>query len=289
MMFSKSFVKRHQPALTALALFLILGIAFSFAPVRALAGDLLGIFRVQKVKVIPVDTSQLEGNEELEGLLAQFAPQSETVVDGGEPVEVADLSQAATLVDFNIAELTALPAEVTTPGKLGILNKSVERVQLDPDLMEAIFEAAGIKIDLPDSLRDTPIIVTRPTMLYQAWGDESDRYLAFTQMNAPQIEYPDDLDLNELGIAVLQFFGKSKAEAMAMSATIDWANTLILHLPSDADAQVSEVSINGASGTLFQTSSAQETMLMWQKDGKTYLLNGSFEAEQLVEMAKSVR
>lgn len=290
-MFNKSFLKRHQPAITALTLFLVLVIAFSFAPVRAMAGDLLKIFRVQEVKVIPVDANHLENlenNSELNSLMEEFASKTETLVDGGEPQEVASLSEAANHVDFTIAEVTNVPSNAGALSKIAVLERSVHQLQLDPDLTEAIFEAAGIEIDLPDTLKETPIILTRPPMVLQSWGSEGEERLGFAQLRSPEIEYPEDLNLDELGVATLRFLGLSEAEAVALGATIDWANTLILPVPSDADVTIAEVSINGAPGTLFQESDGDDSAVMWQKDDMTYMLTGPYAPDQLLAIAQSV-
>ena len=298
-MFSKSFIKRHQPLVAGLALVVVLAVALSFAPVRALAGDLLSIFRVQQVKVVPVDMNRLETleqNEEFSSLMEQFSPESETIVEAGEPVNVASLGEAAGLVDFAIAGPTDLPADAGSLAEISVLNRSVQEINLDPDLMEAIFEAAGISVDLPDSLQDTPVIVTRPALLHQSWANEGETRLEFVQLNTPQIEYPDDLNLDELGVAVLQLMGLSEAEAVALGATIDWANTLILPVPSDGEVEVSEVQVNGASGTLFKSLSEEQhpdhgegVGLMWQAGGKTYMLTGDYSPEQLLQIAESVQ
>ncbi len=290
-MFNKSFLKRHQSAITALALLLVLIIAFSFAPVRAMAGDLLKIFRVQEVKVISVDADHLENlenNPELSGLMEEFASKTETVVDGGEPQEVASLSEAADFVDFTIAEVTNVPSDAGALSKIAVLERSVHELHLDPDLTEAIFEAAGIEIDLPEALKETPITVTRPSMVLQGWGSEDEEHLGFAQLRSPEIEYPEDLNLDELGIATLRFLGLSEAEAIALGDTIDWANTLILPIPSDADVTITEVSINGSPGTLFQEEDGADSAVMWQKDGMTYMLTGHYAPDQLLAIAQSV-
>jgi hypothetical protein len=256
-----------------------------------MAGDLLKIFRVQEVKVISVDADHLENlenNSELKGLMEEFASQTKTVVDGGEPQEVASLSEAADLVDFTIAEVTNVPSDAGAVSKIAVLEQSVHELHLDPDLTEAIFEAAGIEIDLPEALKETPITVTRPAMVLQSWGSEDEKHLGFAQLRSPEIEYPEELNLDELGVATLRFLGLSEAEAIALGATIDWANTLILPVPSDANVTITEVSINGAPGTLFEESEGDDSAVMWQKDSLTYMITGPYAPDQLLAIAQSV-
>jgi anti-sigma factor RsiW len=288
-MLNHAFVKRYQSAITAVALVLTLIVAFSFAPVRAVAGDLLKIFRVQQVKVIQVDTDNFREDGEIGQLLEQVAPDSRVVVDGGKPVEVASLEEAAAHAGYTPAEIRALPADAGERVMIKVQDKSVNEVKVDLEIARAVFDAAKISVSLPDSLEDTPIIITRPTLVMQTWGNADKPTLSLAQMESPQIEYPDDLDLNTLGTAGLQLLGYSEAEAKALADTIDWTNTLLFPVPSDADVEVSEVSINGGSGVLFTKPDEEESGVMWQKDGKSYFLLGQYSADQILQAAESVR
>jgi hypothetical protein len=125
----------------------------------------------------------------------------------------------------------------------------------------------------------------------QEWRAGDEVLLGFMQLPAPSVEYPDDLDLNALGVAGLQFLGMSKAEATALGATIDWANTLVLPIPSDTELTVSEVSVNGTKGTLFTEEEAKgdDTALMWQQNGMTYFVAGNYTADEILAIAQSVK
>jgi hypothetical protein len=166
----------------------------------------------------------------------------------------------------------------------------VVQMNLDKDLLEAIFEAAEIEISLPDSLDEEPIVVTQPDAVIQKWQQEGNSVLEFVQMAAPAIEYPDDLDLNALGVAGLQLLGMPKDEAEDLGKTIDWANTLILPVPKNGQVTVTEISINGGQGFIFaEKDSDDEAAVMWQNNGMSYFVNGDYAAEQMVEVAKSVK
>jgi hypothetical protein len=76
-MAKQPFMKRYQPALVILAVVAIVAVALSFAPVRAVAGNLLKSFRVQTVRVVPVEKEDLEAlrnNPNLKELVDQFEP-----------------------------------------------------------------------------------------------------------------------------------------------------------------------------------------------------------------------
>ena len=55
-----SSVNRWRPAAIGVSVVVILAILFSFAPVREVAADFLGLFRVRKFAVIPLDQQQID-------------------------------------------------------------------------------------------------------------------------------------------------------------------------------------------------------------------------------------
>ena len=291
-MFNRSFIKRYQPVLAILTVVAIIAISFSFAPVRAVARDFLKIFRVQTIRVVQVDREQMEAlrdNPNLKGLIDKLEAQIKVIADD-EPQKVDSLDEAAELVGYPVVQITALPEDVGEPS-ITVHQEKVVHLQLDKDLLEAIFEAAEIEVDLPDSLNEEPIVVTQPNTVIQKWHEEGQVVLEFVQMTAPAIEYPDDLDLNALGVAGLQLLGMSKEEAETLAATIDWANTIILPIPNDSEITIAEVSINGANGLLFVNPDEEEgsTAVTWMQNGMSYFINGDYSAEQTIEMAESVK
>ena len=290
-MASQPFIKRYQAAIGILIVVAIIAIALSFAPVRAMAGNLLKIFRVQTVTIVPVDQEDMEAlrnNPNLERLADQLEPQLE-VIDEGEAQKVDSLDEAADLAGFQVAQITALPAEVGEPS-ISVFQQKIIRLQLDKELLEAVFEAAEIEIDLPDSLDEEPVIVTHPNTVIQTWYQEGEEILEFVQMPSPSISYPDGLDLDALGVAGLQLLGRSKEEAEKLGATIDWANTMVLPVPNNAKTEINEVSINGAKGLVFVNSDSEEdgAAIMWTHNGLSYLIKGDYSTDKVVEMAKSV-
>ena len=65
-MLKSIFSPRLRTAWAGLAVVALLATAFSFAPVRAWAGEILALFRVQKIVVLPIDMTRLSelGNDQ---------------------------------------------------------------------------------------------------------------------------------------------------------------------------------------------------------------------------------
>jgi hypothetical protein len=291
-MSNPSFFKRYQPAIITLAVIAIVAVSLSFAPVRAVAGNLLRVFRVQAVQVVPVDKDHMQSmknDPRIKGILEDLEAEVNVISDGEEPEEVDSVEQADEKVNFTVARITALPDGLDDPTKIEVAQQRIVEMHLDKALLDALFEAAEIEVSLPDSLNEQPIVVTQPDTVMQRWQVEDNR-LEFVQMASPSVEYPDDLDLNALGAAGLQFLGMSKEEAEALSDTIDWANTLILPVPKGGDVSVAEISINGAKGFLFtHEDDSDGAAVMWMQDGMSYFINGDYPAAQIVEMAQSAQ
>jgi anti-sigma factor RsiW len=290
-MMRQSFIKRHQLAITVLVVAAVVAVALSFAPVRAMAGSLLQIFRVQTVRVVPVDRDDMEAlrnNPNLEELVDQLKPQVD-VDDDSEPQKVDTFDEAEQLAGFQVAKIAALPEDAGDVS-ISVRLQKVVQLQLDKDLLEAVFDAAEIEINLPDSINDQPVIVTHPNSVVQEWHREGQEILEFSQMTSPAIEYPDGLDLDAFGVAGLQLLGKSKEEAETLGSTIDWANTMVLPLPNDSDTSVTDVSVNGTPGVVFvgSNSADEKAAIMWTRNGMSYFMKGQFSAEQMIDMAKSV-
>lgn len=290
-MFNNSSFKRYQPALITLTVIVVIAVSLSFAPVRAVAGNLLSVFRVQNIKLVPVDEAHLESmknNPQIDGILDELEAQVNVISDGGEPESVDSLDEADKRVGFSVTRITALPDGLDDPTGIEVAGQKVIEFNLDKELLDALFEAAEIEVDLPDSLDEEPLIITQPDTVMQEWKQAEHR-LGFVQMMSPSVVYPDDLDLNALGAAGLQLLGMSEEEAHKLAASIDWANTLILPVPRDNDLSVSEVSINGSQGFVFTGEDDDENAIMWTANNMTFFIAGNYPAGQLVEMAESVQ
>jgi hypothetical protein len=291
-MVNQPFIKRYQPLIILFTVAVIIAVALSFAPVRTMASNLLKVFRVQTVQVVPVDKEDMEAlrnNPNLERLIDQLEPQLE-VAEDSEPEKVDSLDEADDKVNFQITQITALPEDTGAP-TITVLRQKVVQLQLDKELLEAVFEAAEIEVELPDSLNDEPLVITHPDTVEQRWHREGEKILEFIQMPAPSIEYPDGLDLDELGVAGLQLLGMSAEEAAALSATIDWANTMVLPVPNNGEVEIQEVALNGTRGLLFTNPNSEDdrVAVVWNQNGMSYFLAGKYPAGEIVDMAKSVQ
>ena len=266
----------------------------AFPTTRALAGELLNLFRVQQVAVLPIDTAGLEnmtGNEALGSQLSELISESTEVTDEpGEPVTVANADEAESAAGFNVR----LPAD-QTPSKIYVSDSSAFNLTVDRAKAQAFIEAAGRDdLTLPASIDGAEISVSIPATVNAAFGtcpepqaekakpqadeDMGRDYadcVVFTQMPSQLVNAPADLDMAQLAQIGLEFSGMSREEAAAFTATVDWTSTLVIPVPSRATSE--DVSVDGVTGKLIQraTDYAPEYALIWVKDGILYAISGS--------------
>jgi hypothetical protein len=274
---------------------LALALLMAFPTTRALAGELLNLFRVQQVAVLPIDSTGLEsltGNQALGSQLSKLISDSTVVTDKpGEPIVAANAEEASASAGFTVR----LPADAT-PSKIYVTDSSAFALTVDRTKAQAFIESAGRKdLVLPEAIDGAKITVNIPASVSTAFGtcpepktekpqmDEMNSPRAeypdciiFAQMPSPVVNAPDSVDMAQLAEIGLEFSGMSREEAAAFTATVDWTSTLVVPIPRNA-ATYTDASVDGVTGKLIQRESeySPEYALLWVKDGIVYAISGS--------------
>lgn len=295
-MFKTLFAKRYRPAWAALALVLALSIAFSFAPVRTLAANLLALFRVQQIQFVQVNPANIPSEDTLETALRALETMTEddiNLTSNGDLYEI-DLAAARALPDFKTRFPTALSGEPQVTVRPRI--QATMRVDLDR-LQDLMIELGYGEIALPQSLDGAQVSIdigTLVTARYGACGENATRASCtpLFQMPMPVLSAPDELDIDRLGRAYLQMLGLSSSEAEQFSRRVDWLTTLVLPIPQTSNLSYQDVSVDGVAGTLVASRSGQrdsEYLLTWIRDGIVYALTGAGEADEAIKIANSMQ
>ena len=288
---------------------LILALILAFPGTRALAGELLNLFRVQQVAVVPVDFTgleQLTGDGVLGNQFTELISNSVNMTDEpGEPVEAVDVAQASQLSGFNVR----LP-QSPTPSQIYVTDSAAFSMTVDRDKAQALLDEAGRSdLVLPEDIDGADISVTIPSSVSAAYGtcpkpeadtsEEEDlerNYrdcVILAQIPSPSVNAPASLDINKLAQVGLEFTGMTAEEAIAFTGTVDWTSTLVVPIPSNA-ATYDQVTVDGGvTGTLIQRSSREGEpttfALLWVKDGIIYAISGrGANSDLALEMANSL-
>ncbi len=278
---------RLRPAAIGATVLACLLILFSLAPARwgQAAADFLGIFRVRKFAVIPIDPAQ---QQKIEALLRQAEEgrfgQPIAVREPGEPQPVSDLAEASARVGFTVRAPTVVPAGAIR------LSPTVQagpalRYEMDRAVIEALLEATqaqGISLPAVDKITievDVPFVVVQQYTLGVG-------QVTVTQMASPQVHIPPGIDLAAIGEAGFKFLGMPDADARRLAQSIDWTSTLVIPVPADV-VQYREVTVDGVPGLLAEhrggTTGRRAISILWQKDGILYNVE-SRDVDPLVAM-----
>jgi len=307
-LFSSPFIKYGASAALVIALVL------AFPATRALAGELLNLFRVQRVTVVPVDFT---GMEQLNGSVGQNISQliSESVTmqkEPSDPINVASAEEASQLAGFNVRA-----PEGQTPSRISVMSGVAFTFTIDRAKAQALLDEAGRgDLVLPADVDGADVSVHIPSSVSIAFGtcpepsndSEAKREMRretetsgspgrvykdciiFAQIPSPEVSAPASLDIAKLAQIGLEFTGMTAEEAAQFTSTVDWTSTLLVPIPKNA-ASYQQVTVDGVTGTLIERPSddAPQFALLWIKDGIIYTLGGlGSNSQKALEIANSL-
>lgn len=305
-MWKKVFARRYQPLWATLAAIVILAAALSVPPVRALATDFLGLFRVQRIAVVPFNPANLPKDfDRSSARIEQLLADEVQVEDLGEPREVASAQEASGLAGIPVR----LPAAIEGEPRLSFQPGSRLTFDVDlPSLRVLLEEIGRSDITLPEELDGATVRAELPPSVTAAYGDcdfgqESEASVSepdhrmrnctvLVQLTSPTVSAPPGLDIAQLGEAFLQILGMTPEEAKRFSQTVDWSTTLVVPIPRYGGTSYYDVEVDGVNGALieqFFEERGPEYMLMWVKGDVVYALTGPGEGEKAIEIANSLK
>jgi len=272
---------------TAVACLLIL---FSFAPVRQAAADFLGIFRVRKFAVIPLDQQQMG---RLETLMEQVDTgafgEPQLTREMGLEQPVADAEQATALAGYSVRTPGQLP-EGAVLEKFTVQAGPAMHFEIDRATLEMVLRAAGSGTDgLPQTEKLTFDVDVASTVV-QRYRLGRNR-LELLQVPSPAVDLPEGVNPVALAETAFLFLGMPAEDAHRIATSIDWTSTLVIPLPTQA-ARAREVSIDGVTGLMIEDvrSGYKNNALLWERDGVLYSLNGaSVDQTLLLYVADSLK
>ena len=293
---------------------LVVALILAFPATRALAGELLNLFRVQHVTVVPVDFT---GMDQLEGVvgnnISQLISDSVTMKkEPTDPVSVANTDEASQLAGFNVRA----PQDIT-PSRINVMSGASFAFTIDRAKAQALLDEAGRSdLVLPEEVDGADVSVNIPTSVSIAFGtcpepsndSEAEREMKreretsgspgrlykdciiLAQIPSPEVSAPASLDIAKLAQIGLEFTGMTAEEAAQFTSTVDWTSTLVVPIPKNA-ASYQQVTVDGVTGTLIERPSddAPQFALFWVKDGIIYTIGGlGSNSQKALEIANSL-
>ena len=271
--------QRRLATAVSLALVLLI-VTFSFPAVRAAASDFLGLFRVQKFAAIPVSPEQM-------AMLREVAEQGimpgelEIDQEPGALTPVNSLAEAAAQTGLTAVQTLTTLGE---PDEIFISSGGSGQLTIDEANARRLLETAALNPNLlPEGIDGARITVATFSGIEQRWADGT----TLLQTDSPIVQYPEQLDPALLGEALLQILGLSPLEARRLANQIDWTSTLLLPIPSNI-ASFQEITVHGSSGIGLTSIDGRMHALIWQENGRLYLLVGAQSTAELAELANGL-
>ncbi len=296
-----------RPGWVALVVVLALIGSLSLPPVRAFAGAVLGLFRVQEIEVVEFSPTALFGEEGPDAAmqsLQKVMDEQVNVTVAGEPQSVDE----ATLRSLSSMPVR-LPQDVSGEPHYVLQPSADVSIEVDlPRLRALLTELGYTDVSLPDALDGAEVSVALAPSAVAAYGvcePSTEEWsgatgpesfagdcIALVQMRSPAISAPAGLDAEQLGQAYLQLLGMSAEEAAAFSQRIDWTVTLVMPLPR-SEVTYEELPVDGVTGVLIRPTQhrfpTDEYLLMWVNDGIVYALTGAGSTLEAQQIANSLQ
>jgi hypothetical protein len=293
------------------AIVLILALILAIPTTRGLAAQLLSLFRVQQVAVVPVDLTgmqRLAGSQSFGTQISELLSRSLTMTKKpGEPITAASAEQASGLTGFDVR----LPQGLA-PARISVETGAAFTFKVDRAKAQALLDEAGRSdLVLPGSIDGAEIAVNIPAGVAVSYGtcpepngDEQGlgldtsgssgrRYpdcVILAEIPSPTVKAPADIDVAQLAQLGLEFTGMSAEQAAAFTRTVDWTSSLVVPIPKNA-ATYEQVQVDGVTGTLIQrpADDAPQFALLWVKGGIIYAIGGlGSNSQQALQMANSL-
>lgn len=273
----------------AVALAAVLAL-LAFPPVRAVADQLLNVFRFQNVVFVPVTNERMEQLQQLNFDAQTLFVTPPTQTSGSSEIRsVSSLSEAATLVGFTPLQ-PALPSPPSS-ADFGVTDRATFEFQVNVESARELLRLAGVTdVTLPDALGAAPIVAEMsPAVSARYVGDGYEVMLV--QGISPQVTLPDGVEMQQLGYAALRMLGMEPRQATALASQIDWRTTLVFPFPADMTS-LRQVTVAGSPGLLVsgQDQKGRYHSLYWQRSERFYVLSGSgLTVDAFLAMAESMR
>lgn len=315
----KIFSKRNlRPMWVTIAVIAALAVALTFQPVQALAASFLGLFRVQQVVILPINSNtiqNLQNNQDVSKAISQLFSDSVKVTrPATPPQQVADAATASKLAGFEVRQWK----DSTLSSTITVSSGQAFTFTVNRDRAQQILTALGNKtLQLPKTIDGAQISVDIPSGVSTAYGDcpirRSDKQsagaaaptetaqptatpsecLVLLQIPSPTVNAPSSIDPAQLAAIGLQALGMNADQAKSFSQKVDWSTTLVIPIPT-GEVTYQDVQVDGGSGYVLapvqgSSSANARYSVVWVKNGVIYSVAGTGGPAQGLAVANDLQ
>lgn len=304
--FSRIFSGRSRLAWAASLAAAILVVSLLFPATRSFAQRLLATLRIQKVQTVSLDFNSMDnaGNRNLLQALQQMISEKVVVTTNEKELSPSSRDAASQLAGFSVRLISSR----TDSPNFRVSGAHAFQMTVDRARLQDILDQAGRPdLILPATLDGSVVSVHIPRGAEVRYGNckagpqpqasaplqtspaPAEPCLALIQVPSPVVNYPSDLNLQQLAETGLQLAGMTPVQARQFCQTVDWKSTLVLPIPPMVRSYET-VNINGLQGTLlhFPGRDHPSFALIWVDGGIIYNLIGWGDSTSAVQLASSL-
>lgn len=277
---------KYKKLITAAAAVAVVAV-IGFTPVSSMAGNLLTIFRVEKVKVITITPDDMQQMEKVmrEGAggvdIRNFG---KVEVRGAHETQPVTLEEAGNSVDFDLT----VPSIEGYSSTLKKTPATSVTLTLDVDNVNAALQAFGSTARLPREMNGQEFTVDVPTGITAEYnGPEGS--LMFAQSRGPSVKTAPGVDVAAIRQALLSIPALPESLKQQLMAVDDWQHTVLIPV---REGQSTEVSVNGHEGVFVKDISGGKAVgaLVWQDGGVISVLAGDgLTADSALTIAGTIK
>jgi len=277
----------RRPALAIGLVLVLLAALLSFGQGRALARQLLSVFRVRRFAVVHLNTdadSLEEVAGQLEGTL--FLAGAPEIIQAPARSTVGSVEEASAEAGFDVRAPRYWP-DGANP-RITVEGPSEQALRFRGDGLRLLLELADMDpAAIPEELVEGEVRLTSGGAVYLK-GTE----VTITQVADVSVTYPDGIDVAMIVEAGLRVMGMAPEEAHRLSQEYDWTSTALIPVLPDV-ADVRETEISGSNVLLVRAGESEGTrggrsVLVMERDGVLYTVAGRASFERLAQIAQSM-
>jgi len=305
---ARIFSSRWRLAWTASLALLLIGLSLLFPAARSFAQRLLATLRVEKVQTVNLDFSSLDtpGTRRLHDALQQMLSEKAIVTLKEPGVDPPSQAAASQFVGFPVRILSPRTDNPT----FHVSGAHAFNLTLDRARFQELLDQAGrTDLILPPSLDGATLSVHIPRAVEINYGScavehhsdtpppspaasspsPADPCVSVIEVPSPTVNFPSDLDLQQIAEIGLQLGGMDAVEARRFCQSVDWKSTLVLPIPPSVQSYET-VYVKGVRGTLLRFSRRElaNYILIWVDGGIIYSRAGQGDPNSAVELAGSL-
>lgn len=280
-----AFIQKYKKAVIAASIVVLIATGLIVPPIRAALSEFLSIFRVENIEGINMTLEELHDiQNQIKNHVTEIdlKEMGNIKIKGGKERWISK-KDAGNLTDFPV--LFLVDQSFNEP-KIQTTDPTTINFTLDIHKINKIFQSFAAEKLLPEDLDGRSFTIQIPrTIKLEYLIDGS--YLKIFQARSPELNVPPDINVEEIYNSLIELPLLPKDLQRQLSSIKDWRNTIYIPI---IKSKIKEVDINGNKGYAGSVSDLNpNNMVMWQKNGIFYCIEGSYDTTHLIELAKSMR